>query len=271
MDEGLVGISLLQRGKRVAGALGDRGAGREDAPVHRREMRCEQDLAAKLHLHLGRVPVVEEPIGVHVLVDRVEMGDVLEALARTADAGSRVDSDRVRIDQPQQRPKRQDRRGRIAAGGGNRLRALDGVSMQFGNAVDELPHQSRRLVRLMIPAFIARRVVQPEIGAEIDEGDAARDDLRRHCLAVTVRQGREDQAGAIQRRWLEPLDPRARIGQGQMRMNVAKSCACLAVAEQPDGVEMGMAGAEPQQLRAHESRGSKDGDVDHGRDMQSTA
>ena len=49
-----------------------------------------------------------------------------------------------------------------------------------------------RPMRLVIPALVAGGVVQAEIGAEIDEGDAARDDFRRDRLAVAVRQSGED-------------------------------------------------------------------------------
>ncbi len=50
-----------------------------------------------------------------------------------------------------------------------------------------------------------------------------------------------------------------------MRMHVGQRGAGLAVTEQAHGRELRMAGAEPQQLRADESGGSEDGDVDHGR------
>ena len=57
-----------------------RGAGGEDAAVHRREVRGEQDVAAERHLHLGGVAVVEQAVGGEILVDRVEMGGLLRAL-----------------------------------------------------------------------------------------------------------------------------------------------------------------------------------------------
>ena len=75
-------------------------------------------------------------------------------------------------------------------------------------------------MRLAVPALIAGGVVQPEVGAEVDEGDAARDDLRRDRLALAMGQGGEDQADAVQRRGLEPLDPRAGIGKSEMRVDV---------------------------------------------------
>ena len=87
-----------------------------------------------------------------------------------------------------------------------------------------------------LDALVAGRVVQPEIGAEVDERNAPGNDLRRDRLAVAVRQRGEDEAGAVQRCGLKPLDPRAGIGQSEVRMHVGQRRAGLAVAEQSGGV-----------------------------------
>ena len=49
----------------------------------------------------------------------------------------------------------------------------------------------------------------------------------------------------VQRRRLEPLDNRAGIGEGEMRMDVGERRAGLAVTEQPHGPDRRMPGAEP--------------------------
>ena len=67
---------------------------------------------------------------------------------------------------------------------------------------------------------------------------------------VAVRQGGEDQADAVQRRRLEPLDPRAGIGQSEMRMHVGQRRAGLAVAEQPGGAELRDAPAQSRSSSA---------------------
>ncbi len=81
---------------------------------------------------------------------------------------------------------------------------------------------------------------------------------------MAMRQGGEDQARAVQRRRLEPLDARIGISQRQMWMDVGQRRARLAVAEQAHRPQPRMTGTEPEQLRTDEPGGSKDGDVDHG-------
>ena len=87
-DERLAGVR--RRGARRAAtsvvsvdAGGRAGvAGGQDAPVHRREVRREQHLGAEVLLDLGRVAVVEQPVGGEVLVDGAERGVVLRAPGR---------------------------------------------------------------------------------------------------------------------------------------------------------------------------------------------
>ena len=75
------------------------------------------------------------------------------------------------FDQPgvDQRLQREDRGGRIAARRCNRFGAADCLAVELGDAVDELAEQLRRLVRMAVPALVGRGVIEPEIGAEIDE------------------------------------------------------------------------------------------------------
>ena len=65
--------------------------------------------------------------------------------------------------------------------------------MQLGNAVDEAAEQLRRFMRMAVPALVSRPVVEAEVGAEVDERDAAIEDRSREPLAVPVRQRSEDQ------------------------------------------------------------------------------
>ena len=264
MDERLVGISFAKRGERIARPLRLRRAGRKDAAVHRREMRREQDLPAKLHLHFRGVAVGEQAVGGEILVHRVELGFRLECLAGAADAGGGADGDRVGIDERQERLQREDRRRRIATGRGDCAGGADRIAMQLRDAVDEAAEQVRRLVLLIVPALIGGRVVQPEIGAEIDEGDVARQDIGGNRLGLAMRERGEDEIDSVERIRLKPFDGRPRIGERKVRMDIGKRRPGLAVAEQPDRIKCGVARAEPQQLRADEPRGSQDGDLDHG-------
>ena len=125
MDEGLVRIGLAQRLERIARAGRLAVAGREDAAGHRHEMRREQHRPAQRHFHFGSMAVVEQPIGGEASVDRAEAGRFLRFAACAADARGGVDDQALRIDKPgiDQGLQREDRRGRVAAGGGYRFRA----------------------------------------------------------------------------------------------------------------------------------------------------
>jgi len=85
---------------------------------------------------------------------------------------------------------------------------------------------------MAVPALVGCRIIEPEIGAEIDELDAGADYRRRQPLAVTVRKSREDEVDAIQAVIIELVDRRSRISARQMRVDESERLPGLAVAEQ---------------------------------------
>ena len=83
-------------------------------------------------------------------------------------------------------------------------------------------------------------------------------------LRLAVGKGGEDEIDAVERGRLEPLDAQVRIGRardGDGRRR-ARAPAWLSPNRRV-GAQRGMAGAEPQQLRADKARGPKDRNVDH--------
>ena len=145
----------------------------------------------------------------------------------------------------------------VSAGGSDALAGADRIPVQLRNAVDEAVEQLGRLVRLAIPMLIFGRILEPEVGAEIHERDAARDDVRGERLARAMRQGGEDEVDAVQHARLETLDPNVGIGQREMRMDVGQTLSSLTVAEQPSGAKRGMRRAQAQQLYADETRSTE--------------
>ena len=117
--------------------------------------------------------MIEQPISGEAAVDRAEARRFLRFTACAADARRGIDDQAVLFDQARihQRLECEDRRSGIAAPRGNRLRALDGVAMEFWNPVRERAEKLWRFMRVSVPAFVSGGVVQPEIGAEIDERD----------------------------------------------------------------------------------------------------
>ena len=94
----------------------------------------------------------------------------------------------------------EDRSRRIAACCGDGVGAADRLAVEFGDAINESAEQLRRLVRMAVPALVGRRVVEPEVGAEVDELNARVEDDRREPLAMAMRKCGEHQVDAVERR-----------------------------------------------------------------------
>src|SRR5205814_5276827 len=134
---------------------------------------------------------------------------------------------------------REDRRRRIAAGSSDGFRRFDRCAVELGNAVNKTAQQFGRLMGMAIPALVGRRVIQPEIRAEVDERDALVEDRRRELLAVPVWQRGENQIDAIEP-VVKSLDDHIRISSGEMWMDGPKRLPSLALAEQFSRRELGM-------------------------------
>ncbi len=95
-DERLVPVELREDPERVrpAAVSGGSGvAGGQDAPVHRSQVGCEDDLGADGLLDLGGVTVIEQAVGGEILVDRVEVGVRLGCPACSGNPAGGVDHD----------------------------------------------------------------------------------------------------------------------------------------------------------------------------------
>src|SRR5205085_11371639 len=186
-----------------------------------------------------------------------------QPLASAGDARGGVDDDAAGLDQRKEGLQREDGRGRVAAGGGDGARGGDGLPVELRDAVDEVGEQVRRLVGLLVPALIFVGVGQAKVGAEVDKGDVAGDEVRRDRLGVAVGEGGEDEVDAVQKLGRIALHLCARIGQSEVGVDRVQALPGLAVAEQADGLQIGVRGAEPEQLCADETGSSEDGGTNH--------
>ena len=84
--------------------------------AHGQQVRHEADVEAERLGDLGLVLVGADAIGGDVLEHGVRVRALLERPARPRDARLRVDDDAVRLDRPDERREREERRGRVAAG-----------------------------------------------------------------------------------------------------------------------------------------------------------
>ena len=114
-------VEQLARRERRVRRRGPGVASGEDPPVHGREVRREEHLRAEVLFDLGRVPVVEQPIGDEVLVRAAER---VLASSRAGHAACGIDHDAGRLDQPgsSERRKRERGCGRVATGCGDEAR-----------------------------------------------------------------------------------------------------------------------------------------------------
>ena len=95
--------------------------------------------------------------------------------------------DRAGLDQ---RAQREVGGGRIAARRGDALRRLDLVAEEFGQAVGEAAEQVGPGMRLAVPALIIGGAVEAEVGAEVDQRHAGREQVVGQPLGLAMRQAR---------------------------------------------------------------------------------
>ena len=70
--------------------------------------------------------------------------------------------------------------------------------MQLGQAVHEPVQQLGHGVGLPVPGGVQRRVVQPEVGRQVDDDPHPRHDLGHQLLGLAVGQGHEHQVQTVQ-------------------------------------------------------------------------
>ena len=195
-------------------------------------MGREEHRRAQRHFHFGRMTVVEQPISGKAAVHRGEAGCFLCLTASAADTRGCIDDQSVGFDEARidERPQRKDRRGGIATGRGDRFALRGSPRGSARDAVDEAANQPRRLVRIAVPALVSPRVVQPEIGAEIDERDAGVEDCRRDPLAMAMRKRCEDEIDPVEGT-LEFLERCVPVRSSKVRMDGGEQLASLALAK----------------------------------------
>ena len=144
-------------------------------------------------LDLRRVAVAGDAVGVQALA-HLGCAARLSLAARpapvTPDLASMMIGSSVDQAGLEQRPQRQLRGGRVAAGVGDQIGRPDRLARELGQAVDGILLALGRPVRLAVGPLVERGVAQAEIGREVDHLGAARQ-LADHVLGRAVRQAAE--------------------------------------------------------------------------------
>jgi hypothetical protein len=144
------------------------------------------------------------------------------------------------------------------------MRALRIFSrLHFGQAVDALGEQVRARVRHLVPALEHRRVLQAEIGGEVDDLHAGAEQLARLRHRDAVRR-REEHEVALAQPGLVGLDERQRVvaaAQAREHVDDARP-GVLARRDRAHG-DLRMLREEPQELDPGVPGAADDADVDH--------
>ena len=230
-------------------------------------MGGEQHLAVGAHglFDLGGVAVAEQAVGVEVLVDRAERGVGLRRPPRPRHAAGRVDHDPRRLDQPvaDERGEGEGGGGHVAAGGGDQRRSLVIGPVQLGQPVDELAQQLGAVVLLAVPGGVQRRVLEAEVGGQVDQPLHPAPELGDEALGRPVGQAQEDQVEAGRRLDVDRLEAKPGVGGGQAGIQLGDRGTGLGVARGQHDLEIGVLGAEAEQFGPGEPGGADDADGEH--------
>ena len=136
----------------------------------------------------------------------------------------------------------------------------DGVALELGKSVDRLLLELAREMRMAVPFGVLLRVLEAEIGREVDDLEPAREG-RDHLLRRAVRQAAEDQLHLVPVRVLD-LDQLGQAEGAQMRKHLAERLARVALGGEQGELGRGMAGEQADELGTRVAARTQDGDLD---------
>jgi hypothetical protein len=231
---------------------------RQDTPVHWHQVRCERDDhlppggKRKLLVELGHMPMMADAIRVKALRDFRKKHGFFRRAPCPGHAGLGIDDDLVEFNRLvlDERDERQLRAGRVAAGIGDQPCIPDLAPMNFGQTVNSLLLQLRRVMLVAIPFRIGRGVRQTKVCRQIDNFGRwrFRHQILDNLLRRRVRQGtkRNVQCGASPVDAIDRDKLRQRKGR-ELRKHVPHGLAGAAL-----GSEQHNFGARVTQQHAHQ-------------------
>ena len=250
-----------------AGVGGSGVAGGQDAPHHGGQVGGEQDRGAEALLHLGGVAVVEQAVGDEVLVDGGEVEVRPWAPARpptrrwprrrpAAAPPSAGQGEDAGLDQrgegQERRPSGSSRarRSRVAPTsrpGGARAGRRRSVSSRSGARCSS-PYQ----------VGYSAGSAQAEVGGQVDDDPDPVDQVGHQVLGLAVGQGQEHHVEAVEGGGVGRAVDEGGVGGGQRRGVGGHRLAGVAPGCGHRHLEIGVAGAQAQQLGAAVAGGADD-------------
>ena len=191
-------------------------------------MRREQHLRVEVLLDLRRVAVVEQAVGVEVLVDGAERGVGLGGPTGARDATRRIHDEPGALDEAgvEQRGERERRRGHVAAGRGDESGADEVLAVALGQPVDGLGEQLGLVVLEAVPLRVQRGVLQPVGGREVDDAADPAHELRGERHRRLVGQAHEHDVEPVDggdRGVVGGHERKVRVRRGQRRVQRRRS------------------------------------------------
>ena len=130
--------------------------------------------------------------------------------------------------------------------------------MELRQAVDGVREQVLRRVLAAVPLAVDRRVVEPKVGADVDDGQAGADERSAGLRAGGVRQSGEDEVDAGRQLGLD-----RQVVRREVREDVGELLASLAAAGDGDDVRLWMIVQQASEFGACVPRHVDDSDFDH--------
>ena len=271
MHEGAARVSRAERLVEIGGARLARHphiAGAELAARHGRKMGREVDGEAgargdaQFLFDLGHVAVIADAVRREPLARFREQDILLQAAAGAGDARLRIDDDVRRVDQLRfhERQKREQHRGRIAAGTGYEPRSGDFVAIVLGQAVDRVFQQRGRAVLIAIPLGIGAGIAQAKIGRHVDDLDALRE-LADLAMRRAMRKPAKDDVDLLPVGFLG-THKRGQSQACEMREDLGEDLAGMPLGDQRGDPNCGMQRREPDHVGAGIAGGAEHGGSD---------
>jgi len=247
-------------------ALGRGGvAGGQQPAAHRHQVRREDDrhgLAggpAELLLDLWRVAVPANPIRGDALVGlHVQVG-VGERAPGAGEAGLGVDHDAVRLKQAggEQRGQREQGGGRVAPGHRHPPRPAQLLAVQLRQAVRPGAELSWAGMVDAVPGWVGSRVVEAEVGGEVDHQARGRAQPGGEPGRPAVREGREQHVGALGEPLVHGAEGEIAVGLGEAGVAGGHRLTGAGVPRRPAHPQVRVAGEQAEQLRTGVAGGAK--------------
>ena len=246
-----------------------RVTGRQNAPVHREQVRHKRDGhfpaedGAERLLHFRRVAVARDFVSRHAFVQFREMRVLRGLPARARHAGGTVRNNSFRADKPrfQRRGKRQRHRRRVAPRIRHQLFPADFLAEQLRQAVGRFFVQLRILKRPAVPGVVVRFAFQPEIRSHVDKSFPRVPAPLRNLLRKPARQCGENDVALRKHRVLRLAD---HVAQPVIRrINFAERFPLKADRTDGSQLHLRVARQQPHQLRARVAGRPDDARADH--------